>query len=68
MREQLKPIFSFLKIVCGCALFGLGFNLFLAPNALNAGGLSGLAMVFVQITGVGSVGIVTAIMNLPLAD
>ena len=66
MQKQLKSIFNLLKIALGCALFGLGFNLFLAPNALNAGGLSGLAMVFVEISDFGSVGIITAILNLPL--
>ena len=50
----------------GCALFGLGFNLFLAPNGLNAGGISGLSMVLVHFLGFGTVGTVTAILNLPL--
>lgn len=54
------------KTVLGTALFGAGFSLFLAPNNLNVGGLSGLAMVFVEIFGIGSVGTVTALMNLPL--
>ncbi len=54
------------KTVFGCALFGLGFNLFLEPNGLNAGGLSGLSMALVHLSGVGTVGVVTAILNLPL--
>ena len=54
------------KLAVGCALFALGFDLFLEPNGLNAGGLSGLAMVLVHLLGVGSVGVVTAVMNLPL--
>ena len=54
------------KIILGCALFAVSFDLFLEPNDLNAGGVSGLAMVLVQILGVGSVGVVTALMNLPL--
>lgn len=55
-----------LKIVVGCALFALGFNLFLAPNGLNAGGISGLAMVFVHVTKLGSIGLITILINLPL--
>lgn len=47
-------------------MFGLGFSLFLEPNGLNAGGLSGLAMVLVQLLGHGTVGLFTVIMNLPL--
>lgn len=54
------------KIVLGCAFFALGFDLFLLPNGLNAGGLSGLAMVIVHLLGFGTVGAVTAIVNLPL--
>ena len=55
-----------LKILLGCAVFALGFNLFLVPNGLNAGGLSGLAMALVHLTGIGTVGLVTAAVNLPL--
>ncbi len=54
------------RIVLGCILFALGFNLFLEPNALNAGGLSGLAMILAHWLKIGSVGTLTAIMNLPL--
>ena len=54
------------KIAVGCALFALGFNLFLEPNGLNAGGISGLAMVFVHLTKFGSVGLFTILINLPL--
>lgn len=66
MSKLWKSIYDIIKIAVGCALFGLGFNLFLAPNELNAGGLSGLAMLFVRITGWGSVGVITAVLNLPL--
>ncbi len=55
-----------LRISVGAAVFALGFNLFLLPNALNAGGLSGLSMMIVHLTKFGSVGVFTAIMNLPL--
>lgn len=54
------------KIIIGDILFALGFNLFLEPNGLNAGGLSGLAMVLVHVLKFGTVGIVTAVVNLPL--
>lgn len=66
MKKVWKYIPAVLKILVGCALFGLGFNLFLLPNGLNAGGISGLAMLFVRLTNVGSIGIVTAVVNLPL--
>ena len=66
MKKALQAVLWILKIIVGCVLFALGFNLFLEPNGLNAGGLSGLAMVLVQLIGFGTVGVVTAIFNLPL--
>jgi len=54
------------RIVVGSALFALGFDLFLAPNALNTGGISGLAQILVELLGFGSVGVVVALINLPL--
>ena len=54
------------KILVGCAVFALGFNLFLRPNGLNAGGISGLSMVLVTILKFGTIGIFTGILNLPL--
>ncbi len=55
-----------LKITLGSALFALAFDLFLLPRDLNSGGISGLAMVLVHVIGAGSVGLATAIINLPL--
>lgn len=52
--------------VVGSALFALGFSLFLAPNEINTGGLSGLAQIAVHVLGVGSVGSFTVAFNLPL--
>ena len=65
-----KSVLSFVKdafiTAFGCALFGLGFSLFLVPQGLNAGGLTGLAMVLVHLSDLGTVGMVSAIMNIPL--
>ena len=66
MRKHVKTITDLIKTVLGCAIFGLGFNLFLIPNGLNAGGISGLAMVIVHLTKISTIGTVTAILNLPL--
>ncbi len=66
MQKAWKPTWKVAKIVFGSVLFGLGFNLFLEPNGLNAGGLSGLATIFTHVTGIGSVGLLTMLMNLPL--
>lgn len=67
MKNKGLSIFKDVLVTAlGCALFGLGFSLFLEPNGLNAGGLSGLAMALVHFTGFGTVGTVTALMNIPL--
>lgn len=66
MNKKLRPVIELLELVAGCAVFAVGFNLFLMPNDLNAGGLSGLAMVLYRVLGFGSVGIFIALMNMPL--
>ena len=66
MKKALDTGLWLGKIVLGAAVFSLGFDLFLEPNALNAGGLTGLAMVLVHFLGFGSVGTVTTLVNLPL--
>ena len=67
MKRTITGIFKDLVVITlGCALFGLGFSVFLEPNGLNAGGISGLAMVFVNVFDIGTVGLITALMNIPL--
>lgn len=66
MKKAFQMILWVGKILAGSVLFAMGFNLFLEPNGLNAGGLSGLAMVLVHLLGFGTVGAVTAVFNLPL--
>lgn len=63
---KLFDIKNILKILLGCAVFALGFDLFLLPNGLNAGGISGLSMVLVTILKFGTIGIFTGVLNLPL--
>ena len=52
--------------VAGSAIFAFGFAFFLQPQDMNAGGISGLAQVFVELTGFGSVGLLSILINLPL--
>lgn len=66
MKRGFQVALWFGKIILGSALFALAFDVFLQPNGLNAGGVSGLAMVFVRLAGIGTVGVVSAIINLPL--
>lgn len=66
MKTVYQSALWFLKIIAGSVLFALGFNLFLLPNELNAGGISGLAMIAVHVLDFGSVGMITMLVNLPL--
>ena len=66
MKKTLRPVLELLELIFGCAIFSVGFNLFLAPNDINAGGLSGLAMVLNRLFSFGSIGMFMALMNLPL--
>lgn len=55
-----------LYTILGSIVFAIGFDLFLIPNNLNAGGVSGLAMIIEHLTGFLSVGTLTILINLPL--
>lgn len=68
MKEKnvLGWLLWFGNILLGSAVFALGFDLFLGPNDLNAGGVSGISMMLVHLIGFGSVGTVTMLINLPL--
>ena len=52
--------------IVGSGVFALGFSLFLQPNDMNPGGISGLAMVAVELLGFGSTGSLSILINLPL--
>ena len=58
--------------IFGSFIFGAGYAIFLGPNGLNAGGISGLAAILVQLVNPNgaipfvSVGVLTICINLPL--
>jgi len=54
------------ETIFGSAVFAAGFAFFLQPNDLSPGGISGLALLLVELTGFGSVGMLSILMNLPL--
>lgn len=66
MKEFWHKCRWIVDTVVGSTIFALGFSLFLAPNDLSAGGISGLALIFVELTGLGTVGILSILINLPL--
>ena len=57
MNKKLRAATEITELAVGCIVLALGFDLFLEPNNLNAGGLTGLAMVLNRVLGIGSVGL-----------
>ena len=66
MKKTVSTLIWTIKIIVGACMFALGFDLFLEPHSINAGGISGLAQILVQLLGGGMVGVVVMLMNLPL--
>ena len=66
MKNKMRSLGSILQIIIGSALFGVGFNLFMIPHDMNAGGLSGLSMIMVHLLNFGTVGTLTILFNIPL--
>lgn len=72
MKKLWDKIGWVIMTVAGSFIFGAGYAIFLGPNGLNAGGISGLAAVVVQLINPSgnipllSVGTLTILINLPL--
>jgi len=66
MKALWKQYSWVASTIFGSAIFALGFALFLSPNDMNPGGISGLSQVLVELLGFGSVGTLAILINLPL--
>ena len=66
MANRWKDYKWIAATIFGSAVFALGFSLFLQPNDMSAGGISGLALIFVELTSIGTVGMLSILINLPL--
>ena len=66
MLERLRKMGWIVTTLLGAAIFSLGFDLFLLPNEMNAGGVSGFSMVIRELLGFGSVGVIQVLINVPL--
>ncbi len=68
MKKTWAAAWFGVRVLFGCCLFGVGFNMFLSPHAMNVGGVSGLGMAFLEFTGIRAieVGTLTLLINLPL--
>lgn len=60
-----KLLRKYLYIVVGCLLYGVGFQFFMYPNSIVAGGIVGIAMIINRLTSL-PVGVLTIVMNVPL--
>ncbi len=63
--HQFDVVMAYIQIVLGCLIGGLAYPLFLVPNSIAPGGLSGLAMVLNHLFH-WPVGMTSLIMNIPL--
>ena len=72
MKKLWNQIGWVFMTIVGSFIFGAGYAIFLGPNNLNAGGISGLSAIIVQFVNPNgtipfiSVGILTICINLPL--
>ena len=66
MKNKRHILWNVVRIILGSAIFGAGFNMFMVPHDMNAGGLSGLSMILVHLLRFGTVGTVTMLINIPL--
>ena len=72
MKKNWKNFSWVIMTIIGSFIFGAGYAIFLGPNNLNAGGISGLSAIIVQMINPNgtipfiSVGILTICINLPL--
>lgn len=72
MRKLWDKIGWVITTIAGSFIFGAGYAIFLGPNDLNAGGISGLAAIIVQLLNPNgtipfvAVGTLSILINLPL--
>ncbi len=72
MKKMWDKFGWLLTTMLGSAIYGLSYSIFLSPNDLNAGGISGLAAIIVQLVNPGGalpfieIGTLTILINLPL--
>jgi len=65
-RPVFKAIRSVGFLVVGAFLFGIGFDLFLQPNQINVGGVSGIGQILGHVLNFGSVAFWSLLINVPM--
>ncbi len=64
-NNVLKQSLSWLIMLLGCVSYSLGIALFLNPNSLAPGGMSGVAIIINTLTGLPT-GLMIILLNIPL--
>ena len=64
-KNPKKLLKKYLLVIAGVVLYAIGFQFFMYPNSIVAGGVVGIAMIINRLTGL-PVGLLTIIMNIPL--
>lgn len=66
MKQTVQRLTKkYLIVVLGVVIYAVGFQFFMYPNSIVAGGVVGIAMIINRLTGL-PVGVLTIIMNIPL--
>lgn len=64
-NKKIKSVIEYLFITMGTLLIALGLHMFLAPNTIAPGGVSGLAIVIKAFTGI-EIYVTNIVVNIPL--
>lgn len=64
-KNPKKLLKKYLLVIAGVVLYAIGFQFFMYPNSIVAGGVVGIAMIINRLTGL-PVGVLTILMNIPL--
>lgn len=63
--SKYKYIFMIFMIIVGCAISGIAFNLFIIPNKLLSGGISGISLILNYLFSINT-GLMIFIFNIPI--
>ncbi len=65
MKKAVSGLLDYLLIACGAALYSVATTVFLVPNHISPGGITGVATILNHLIGT-PIGAVTLILNVPL--
>lgn len=65
-QKPVRSVLNFLSIIGGAAIYAMGFDLFLRPNGINGGGISGVGQIVAHLTPLKAIGVFVVVCNIPL--